>query len=223
LSEPAHQPSPARRGRSHAAVRLIVDYGGIAAFGAAYFLRLRFVAGGPFGWTLAWGGAAPADLIAATGWLVAASAIALAVGLAAERRLAPMPLIAGGFAFIFGGLTLALHDVRFTKIKPTAVNLVFAAALLAGLALRRNPLKWLLGEALALPEAAWRSLTLRYALYFAAMAALNEAVWRTQSDWVWVEFHTIGQWIFVILFSVAQIPFMMKHLKAQQPPPPPTD
>jgi intracellular septation protein len=223
LSEAAPRTSAAPRGRAHAAIRFIVDYGGIAAFGAAYFLRLRFVAGGPFGWVLAWGGAARPDLVAATGWLVAGSAIALAIGLAAERRLAPMPLIAGGFAFIFGGLTLALHDVRFTKIKPTAANLVFAAALLAGLALRRNPLKWLLGEALALPDPAWRSLTLRYAVYFVAMAVLNEAVWRTQSDWVWVEFHTIGQWILVILFSAAQIPFMMKHLKTQQPPPPPTD
>jgi len=223
LSEPAPKTPPAQRSQAHAAIRLIVDYGGIAAFGAAYFLRLRFVAGGPLGWALAWGGGARPDLIAATGWLVAGSAIALLIGLAAERRLAPMPLIAGGFAFIFGGLTLVLHDVRFTKIKPTAVNLIFAAALVVGLVLRRNPLKWLLGEALALPDAAWRSLTLRYAIYFVAMAALNEAVWRTQSDWVWVEFHTIGQWICVLLFSVAQIPFMMKHLKTQEPPPPPTD
>lgn len=223
MSTPARQ-AASRPGRAHRWVRLIVDYGGIAAFGVAYFLRFRFVPGaGVIPWTFAWGGAAKPDLVSASGWLIAGSAVALAVGLVAERRLAPMPLIAGAFALVFGGLTLGLHDARFTKIKPTAVNLIFAAGLVGGLVLKRNPLKWLLGEALALPDAAWRTLTVRYALYFAAMAALNEAVWRTQSDSVWVWFHTIGQWLCVFAFSAAQIPFMLRHLHQQAAPPPPTD
>jgi len=222
--EPAPSTHVTGRRRAHGAIRLIVDYGGIAAFGLAYFLRLRFIpAPNPLGLALAWGGNAPFDLIGATGWLVAGSLISLGVGIVAERRLAPMPLIAGGFALVFGGLTLVLHDARFTKIKPTVVNLVFSAALLTGLMVRRNPLKWLLGEALALPDEAWRKLTLRYALYFFSMAVLNEIVWRTQSDRVWVEFHTLGQWVLVLLFSAAQAPLMMRYLKTSEAPPPPTD
>jgi intracellular septation protein len=124
---------------------------------------------------------------------------------------------------VFGGMTLAFHDPRFIKIKPTVVNVIFGAALLTGLAMRRNPLKWLLGEALALPDDGWRKLMLRYALYFLAMAALNEVVWRTQTDATWVNFHVWGQWVCVLLFSLSQIPFMMKYMKAIQAPPPPTD
>ena len=210
--------------KTHGAIRMVVDYGGIAAFGLAYFLRLRFVAAAnPLGWMLAMGGHGLRDLTAATWWLMGGSAVSLLVGLIAEKRLAPMPLIAGLFALVFGGLTLAFHDPRFIKIKPTVVNVIFGMALLIGMAMGRNPLKWLLGEALSLPEEAWRKLILRYAGYFLVMAALNETVWRTQSDAVWVNFHVWGQWICVIAFSISQIPFMMKYMKTSEPPPPPTD
>jgi intracellular septation protein len=212
------------RSKTHSVVRAVVDYGGLMVFVAAFFLRLRFVAASnALGWSLAMGGHGPRDITAATVWLVIGSAAALLVGLIAERRVAPMPLIAGGFALVFGGLTLALHDPRFIKIKPTAANLTFGVGLLAGLAMRKHPLKWLLGEALTLPEDAWRQLTLRYAAYFLLMAGLNEVVWRTQSDAVWVLFRMPGLLILVVLFSLTQIPFMMKYMKTSEPPPPPTD
>jgi intracellular septation protein len=214
----------AKPAKAHGAIRLVVDYGGIAAFGLAYFLRLRFVAAAnPIGWMLAAGGHGTRDLTAATWWLMGGSVVSLLVGLIAEKRLAPMPLIAGIFALVFGGLTLGFHDPRFIKIKPTVVNVIFGSALLIGMAMGRNPLKWLLGEALALPEAAWRKLIFRYAGYFLAMAALNELVWRTQSDAVWVNFHVWGQWICVILFSISQVPFMMKYMQTKEALPPPTD
>src|SRR5689334_4693766 len=131
--------------RTHQTVRMIVDYGGLAVFAAGFLLTH--------------------DLIKATWWLVVGSVVALAIGFAVERRVAPMPLISGGAALIFGALTLVFHNPAFIKAKPTVVNFLFAAGLLGGLAMRKNPLKMLLGESLSLPDDAWKSLSVRYALF----------------------------------------------------------
>ncbi len=162
------------------------------------------------------------DPITATWALLAASVAALAVGWIAERRIAPMPLVAGVFALIFGGLTVAFHDERFIKIKPTVQNIVFAVALFGGLAIRKNPLKMLLGGSLHLPDPAWRQLTVRYALFFILVAVLNEAVWRTQTTEVWALFRFPGLLLLTLVFSLTQVPFMMKHAGPGEAAPPPS-
>lgn len=172
-------------------VRPLVDYGGLALFLVGYIVHHR-------------------DLVLATWWLVAGSAIGLIVGLVVEKRLATMPLLAGGAALIFGGLTLAFHDSRFLKVKPTIINLAFAAFLLGGTLLKRNPLKHLIGEALHMTDEGWRKLTLRYGLYFLFVALLNEVVWRTQSNDIWVAFRFPGLQILALLFSFSQVPLIMK-------------
>ncbi len=153
------------------------------------------------------------NMLSATWALVGASAIALAVGYGVERRIAPMPLFAGLAALIFGGLTLYFHDPRFVKIKPTAINTILGLTMLGGLALKRNPLKALMGEALKLPDAAWRTLTLRYGLFFLCVAVLNEAIWRTQPESIWIWFRMPGLQILSLVFSLTQLPLMMKHIQ----------
>ena len=49
-------------------------------------------------------------LVNATWFLVAGSAVGVAVGLIVEKRLALMPLLVGGFALVFGLLTLLTGD-----------------------------------------------------------------------------------------------------------------
>jgi intracellular septation protein len=185
-------------------VTWFVDYFALAAFMVAYFVTGR-------------------NLEKATVALVVASAIALVVGFAVERRLAPFPAIAGGAALIFGALTLGFHDPRFLKIKPTVMNLAFGVVLLGGLALGKHPLKLLLGEAFDMPETVWRKLTLRYGLFFLALAALNEAVWRTQPDAVWVLFRFPGLMVLTVVFSLVQAPLLMKYVRGDTLPPPPTE
>jgi len=85
--------------------------------------------------------------------------------------------------------------------------------MLGGLALKRNPLKALLGEAIMLPDAAWRTLTLRYGLFFLCVAVLNEAIWRTQPESIWIWFRMPGLQILSLVFSLTQLPLMMKHIQ----------
>ncbi len=205
-------------------VGAIVDYGGVLAFAFAFYTRLRFVSGGPLlGWSLAIGGHGPRDLTSATLWLILGSVVGLAVGLIAERRVAMMPLITGVLAVVFGGLTLAFHDPRIIMFKPTAVCLLFALALFGGLALRRHPLKAMLGEHLSMPDAAWRTLSWRYGLFFLLMAGANELIRRTQSQTTWLNFHAFGFTILAVLFSLTQVPLMMKYMQGPEPPGPPTE
>ena len=157
-----------------------------------------------------------AGLLAATGALIAATAVSVAVALWAERRMPWMPLTTAVVVGIFGGLTLWSGDDIFIKMKPTIVQALFAVVLLGGLAFGRPLLKPLLGAAWPMDDAGWRRLSLRFALFFVVMAALNEAVWRTQSTDVWVTFKVFGLMGLTLLFSIAQAPLMMRHRLAEE-------
>jgi intracellular septation protein len=177
-------------------VRAGVDFGAPGAFLIAFFITR--------------------DIMTATWALVAGSAVALAMGWLFERRVAPLPLVAGLAAIIFGGLTLILHDEMWVKIKPTALNLCFAGFLLGGLMLKRSPLKLILGEVIRLPDDLWRTLTLRYGVFFLVVAVLNEVVWRTQPDEVWVVFRMPGLQLLALAFSATQFPLMMKGARLME-------
>jgi len=144
--------------------------------------------------------------------IVGGSVLALLVGLAFERRVAPMPLMTAVLGLIFGGLTIFFHDERFIKVKPTILYTVFGLFLITGALRGKNPLKVLMGDAFHLPDPVVRTLTLRYALFFFVLAAANEVVWRTQSTITWGFFKFPGVPILIFIFALTQAPLMMKHM-----------
>nr|WP_313518855.1 septation protein IspZ [Brevundimonas diminuta] len=187
-------------------IRQAVDFGALVAFMAAYFITR--------------------DMIKATWVLVIASIIALAVGFVLERRLAPMPLITGGFALVFGILTIVTDDDLFVKLKLTVQNGLLAAVLLGSLPLKKYPFKALLGSAIKVTDEAWRKLTFRYGLYFLAVAIANEvfrsptavtAIWSTLNlgtpdpNGVWTAFRGV-LWIAASIFGLSQVPLILKNM-----------
>lgn len=147
----------------------------------------------------------------ATGSFMVTTLIALVASRTLFGKVAAMPLVTGVFVLIFGGLTLYLQDEHFIKMKPTIVNALFSALLLAGLAMNRTFLKIVFGDVMKLTEEGWRKLTVRWALFFAALALLNEVVWRLYSTDTWVTFKVFGIMPLTILFALAQVGLLKKY------------
>ena len=179
-------------GQTHKWVRPVVDFGALAIFAATYIITH--------------------DIVRATWAIVAGSVLALAVGLIFEKRIALMPLLVGLFGLVFGGLTLVFHDTKFIKMEGSFLYAAMGAGLLIGVAMRKNPLKSLLGSELHMPDAIWRTLAIRYGLFFLVLAVINEVVRQTQSNDTWTSFK-IGKMILVFAFSFSQAPLMMRGMK----------
>ncbi|HEY6669322.1 MAG TPA: septation protein IspZ, partial [Methyloceanibacter sp.] len=62
-----------------------------------------------------------------------------------------------------------------------------------------------------LTEQGWRKLTLRWTLFFVAMAIVNEIVWRNFSTDAWVSFKAFGFLPLTFLFAVTQVPLMQRY------------
>lgn len=155
----------------------------------------------------------PADrkIIVATGVFVVATLLSLLVHFILVRRLPIMPMVSGVVVVIFGGLTIALNDAIFIKLKPTIVNTLFGIVLLGGAYWKKPVLATVLDSMFNLTEEGWHKLTIRWGLFFFVLAILNEIVWRTQTDDVWVQFKTFGIMPLTVVFALAQTPLLMRY------------
>ena len=151
------------------------------------------------------------DIFVATGTFMVAITIAIAIGFAIERKVSPMPLVTLVLVLVFGGLTLWLENEIFIKMKPTVLYVMFAGVLWGGLIAGRIFLKYLLAQSMNLPDAAWRTLTHRWVVFFLSLAVLNEFVWRNFSTDIWVAFKVWGVLPLTFLFVLTQTPFIARH------------
>ncbi len=150
-------------------------------------------------------------LFIATVAFMAAIAVSLGISWALTRTLPKMAVVTAVVVAVFGGLTLVLRDETFIKMKPTVVNGLFALILGIGLLQGRSYLKDLMGDGLPMDDRGWMIFTQRWIGFFVGMAALNELVWRTQTDAFWVNFKTFANLPLTFLFLFCQIPLLKRH------------
>lgn len=150
-------------------------------------------------------------LYTATGVLIVATLVSLIASKLLLGRITIMPIVTAVIVSIFGGLTLWLNDATFIKMKPTIVNLLFAAVLGIGLILKRPFLKTLFDGAFQLTDVGWSKLTVRWIGFFLFVAILNEYVWRNFSEATWVNFKVFAILPLTFIFAAAQVSLMQKY------------
>jgi intracellular septation protein len=150
-------------------------------------------------------------LFVATGAFMVAIVAAMVASYVVTRHVPMMAIVTGIVVLIFGTLTLVLHDETFIKVKPTIIYSLFALVLGGGLLFGRSFIAIMFDQMFNLTPQGWRILTLRWALFFVAMAILNEMIWRTQSTDFWVGFKAFGVVPLTMLFAVTQMPLIKRY------------
>ena len=150
-------------------------------------------------------------IFTATATFMIAVLAALIVSYAMTRRLPIMPMVTAVIVVVFGGLTLILHDATFIKVKPTIIYALFGAVLIGGLVFDKPLLGILFDSLFHLTEEGWRKLTLRWAIFFFALAVLNEIVWRNVSTDLWVDFKVFVVMPLTFIFGALQVPLLRKY------------
>lgn len=151
-------------------------------------------------------------IFVATGAFMVAMIAAMIYSAIRFRHISPLLWFSGIMVVVLGGLTIWLHNETFIKVKPTIYYLFVAGLLGFGLWRGKPLLKLVLGSAYpGLSDEGWRKLTGNWALFFAAMAVINEAVWRNFSTDTWVGFKLWGAIPLTFLFAAANIPMLLRH------------
>ncbi len=143
--------------------------------------------------------------------LIIATVISIIIMYCFEKKISPMPIIGAVLVSVFGGLTIYFDNKVFFYMKPTIINILFALILIYGkFFLKKSLLQLLLENSIKLKDEGWKILTDRWIYFFVFLAFLNEMVWRTQSEEIWVQFKVFGILPITFVFTIFQIRIIEK-------------
>tara|TARA_B100001123_G_C15130913_1_gene955308 strand:- start:600 stop:1139 length:540 start_codon:yes stop_codon:yes gene_type:complete len=151
------------------------------------------------------------DLQSAIVPFMIATIIAVIFSYLTEKKIPIMPSVGAAIILVFGGLTLYFDNEVFFKMKPTIINILFGMILSVGIVIKKPLLKYLFSGAIKLEDTGWDILTKRWIIFFAALAIVNEIIWRTQSTDIWVNFKVFGILPITFIFTLMQFPIIRKY------------
>ena len=158
------------------------------------------------------GGTEYTGFIVATVAFVPVLIVAMGILWALTGKLSRIQVFTALMVIFFGALTAWFNDERFFKMKTSIVNGLFAVILGIGLLRGKSLLKYVMEDMLPMQDEGWMILTKRLALGFAALAIINEIVWRTMSTEAWVKIETFGFPLALFLYLWLQIITLQKYV-----------
>ncbi len=173
--------------------QILLDLGPLIAFLIAYYMSGK-------------------DMMLALPVIMVATFIALLISYLQTKKIRVMPMITLVMVTVFGGLALYFDNPIFFMIKPTIIYLLFSCALIGGLVFGQYFLKLMFEGAFDMPDRVWSTLTKRWAIFFVVLAVLNELVWRSFGEEIWVNFKLFGFLPLTFIFGAANMPLMMKYM-----------
>jgi intracellular septation protein len=159
-----------------------------------------------------------------TAVFMAAITVAVIIAKVKIGRVSPMMWMSAILVVGFGGLTIYLHDQKFIQIKPTIFYLLLSALLFGGLLRGKSLLKSVFEYGYAgLSDTGWRLFSRNWAWFFLGMAVFNEIV-RANFDFdMWLKIKIWGLTGLSVLFTMANIPMLMKHGLGEEAEPKPAE
>ncbi|MFZ5502826.1 MAG: septation protein A [Pseudomonadota bacterium] len=152
------------------------------------------------------------DVFIATAVAIAATFVQIAWVKYRHGKVDTMLWVSFGIITMMGGATLLLHDETFIKWKPTVLYWLFSLVLLlSNLFFKKNLIRALLQEKVALPVRIWNRMNLSWSLFFAVLGFINLYVAYNYSTDSWVNFKLFGFTGLMLVFILLQAAWMSKY------------
>lgn len=160
----------------------------------------------------------------ATGVFILSVLAAIAYCKIQRGKIPPILIVTGVLVTAFGGLTILLHDPSIIQIKFTFTFLFYAAAILFSLAIGQNIWKLFFRHIFDLPDRIWKILAIRWALFYIAVAIVNEVLRYYYNEAngnfdTWLNLRTLLTYPAFLLFAALNTPIVLKHQKEEEEAP----